>query len=146
MPRHRDFPKVRIRGTAQILRVKPPPHRQNALAAEFALASSQPLNRPDTRTRDSTSRNIQATGAEAGFILALLSKGQKACPTCPYRQKKGRMPDLRRHVRSHFRKNSDNVCRRVLNKAGMWTGGCGNSFSRKDALKRHLKKGCCKKE
>ena len=78
---------------------------------EYAISSLH--NRLDNHTRNLTlSRNIQATEAEAGPILALLSKGQKDCPICPYRQTKERMPELRRHVKTHFRKTSDNLCRR----------------------------------
>ncbi|TFY66437.1 hypothetical protein EVG20_g4645 [Dentipellis fragilis] len=74
------------------------------------------------------------------------------CPVCEWLQKNKRGPDLDRHMRSHFA--SAWACHGVpaedaelygvshcepVRVNGVWmVGGCGLSFSRRDALKRHL--------
>ncbi|KAK6991628.1 hypothetical protein R3P38DRAFT_2563822 [Favolaschia claudopus] len=85
---------------------------------------------------------------------------QKEEIVCGYVQRNRRMPDFRRHLNTHTRTFEDNAqrgwqCKRVLRSEGRkWgiaadvpsyvlmdeerVGGCLKTFSRKDALKRHL--------
>ena len=73
------------------------------------------------------------------------------CPYCNYVQKSRRKPDLDRHIETHFAENK-HVCRGVpaseadaygvsaeLRDGSEWVGGCGATFSRRDALLRHLR-------
>ncbi|KAI0074031.1 hypothetical protein K474DRAFT_1602299 [Panus rudis PR-1116 ss-1] len=75
-------------------------------------------------------------------------------PNCLYVQKNGRKPDFRRHVQTHLRNNNDPTwicCGKPVgpndprwDSAREWNGyrmfgGCWQTFSRRDALKRHLK-------
>ena len=112
--------------------------------------SSRPSKRygSSRRTRGSArSRNVQASINEAEGIEGHLSgrvRGQKSTNVCPisgcgYRQGKSRKPDLKRHIRTHFRSTVDIRCTHVLTEHGMWIGGCLATFSRKDALQRHLR-------
>ncbi|RDX51654.1 hypothetical protein OH76DRAFT_1346502, partial [Lentinus brumalis] len=93
-----------------------------------------------------------------------------ACPRCPYYQHNRRKPDLRRHIAIHRDTTSTQrarwtccgvplsdvakhgVPKRVLRQQPMvihegiaMVGGCTKTFSRKDALQRHLRvrKGVC---
>ncbi|KAI9066073.1 hypothetical protein FKP32DRAFT_1566610, partial [Trametes sanguinea] len=91
------------------------------------------------------------------------------CPYCPWVQKTRRSPDLKRHIATHTRSNNadeadwvccglpfaDAVAQGVSLQAvagdgrtyagQAMVGGCGKVFSRRDALKRHLRtrKGVC---
>ena len=73
------------------------------------------------------------------------------CPHCNYVQKSRRKQDLERHIETHFAENK-HVCRGVpaseadayrvpkaLQDGPGWIGGCGATFSRRDALLRHLR-------
>ncbi|RPD60328.1 hypothetical protein L227DRAFT_575406 [Lentinus tigrinus ALCF2SS1-6] len=91
-----------------------------------------------------------------------LPLGQRQCPFCDYTQKGRRAQDLRRHIATHTRPTEvilwsccgvpreaaakhavpDAVLRKM---DGPMVGGCGQPFSRRDALQRHLRerKGSC---
>lgn len=109
--------------------------------------SSRLAKRSSRRTHGSAmSRNVQATINEVEGLKDHLSgriRGHRptVCPIsgCKYRQANGRMPDLRRHIKTHFRKISEIRCTEVLTEHGMWIGGCLKTFSRRDALKRHMR-------
>ena len=131
------------------------------------ISSSQRRSR---RTKFS-SRNIEATPDEVEFIQRILSlrRGEipdnLVCPVKGCRYKKGRIPDFRRHLKTHLRVGiqcngmpwRDFVrCRHLFPNIseeqqpytvpgldGWWIGGCLNTFSRPDALKRHVKKNAC---
>lgn len=86
-----------------------------------------------------------------------------SCPVegCSHEQTNGRLPDLRRHILTHvgtevrcigvpwdlrhlFPCVSRNYEPYVVGElGGLWVGGCLGTFSRPDALRRHLKKSSC---
>jgi len=137
--------------------------------------SPHPRMRMDKRQRGSPpSRNKQATADQAEEIRRSLyvDKGGKAnlvCPFpgCSYEQLNGRMPDFRRHIKTHIRKDGEVRCKGVPwqdalsfphrfrnislhekpytipGESGLWVGGCLKTFSRADALKRHLNHTSC---
>ena len=91
-----------------------------------------------------------------------LPSGQRNCPFCDYTQKGRRAQDLRRHIATHTRPTEVvlwSCCgvprweatkhqipeARVNETDAEWVGGCGQPFSRRDALQRHLRerKGRC---
>ncbi len=131
--------------------------------------------RKDKRTRGSPpSRNKQATVEQVENLKRSLhcDKSEKSDLTCPfpgcmYEQHNGRMPDFRRHIKTHIRKDGEVRCKGVSwddalsfpqryrnavahekpyaipNEPGLWVGGCLKTFSRADALKRHLNTTSC---
>jgi hypothetical protein len=134
--------------------------------------------RTDRRTHGSApSRNKQATSDQVEDIRVKLSHCRVnreqlkdlICPVigCQYKQLNGRMPDFRRHIRTHIRKDGRSVVKVSLGKDfgrhrhlfpkvsmdqppyavpdedGLWIGGCLKTFSRADALKRHLRNTSC---
>jgi hypothetical protein len=140
--------------------------------------STRARKRRCTDRHDSVpSRNRQATPDQVALLLAKLSlsrvRGEMlsdlSCPAvdCKYQQLNGRMPDFRRHLRTHLRKEAEIRCKGVTwqdfmryphlfphisqyeqpytvpGEREMWIGGCLTTFSRKDALKRHLRNTCC---
>lgn len=89
----------------------------------------------------------------------VVSKNSLKCSFCTYVAPKGRLPDLRRHVKTHGKKNEDFMCcgvplaeakergvptERMKEKPLVYqrikmVGGCRKAFSRRDALLRHLR-------
>lgn len=90
------------------------------------------------------------------------------CPVtgCVQKHLHGRIQDFRRHLLTHLKKNKEICCKgmpwerflrdhlfkvsmeerspyTIPGEDGLWIGGCLKTFSRKDALKRHLKKNTC---
>lgn len=77
-----------------------------------------------------------------------------ACPHCDFVQKNHRMPDLKRHIRKHYPTNKYVCCGVPVEEkekygaketaapmeynGRMMVGGCMQSMSRRDALKRHI--------
>jgi hypothetical protein len=142
--------------------------------------SSPPCKSPPTsrRTRGSApSRNRQAAKDQVEDIRVKLSlcrvRREKlndlVCPVtdCQYEQLNGRMPDFRRHIKTHIPKEAEIRCkgiqwqdfirhRRLFPKIsvderpyavpgedGLWIGGCLKTFSRADALRRHRRNTSC---
>lgn len=117
-------------------------------------AQIAPHERPTKRARTSpTSRNVQVSSlSEPIDALALSFK----CPECGWVQLNKRMPDFKRHLKSHVRPSDGDHskgwwCKGILASsipgfrgegyqfAGEERfGGCLKTFSRRDALKRHL--------
>ncbi|KAI0636234.1 hypothetical protein C8Q77DRAFT_1072023 [Trametes polyzona] len=124
----------------------PSPHR-----------SSPSPGRPSFRPR----RNAPARTSDAPSPHSV-SEGELkwSCPHCDYVQRNGRMPELRRHIKTHTRPEvvpwiccgvpfaeaaKRGVPQKVLTEQpfeynGMlFVGGCGEVVSRRDALGRHLR-------
>ncbi|KAF8887168.1 hypothetical protein BD779DRAFT_1722687, partial [Infundibulicybe gibba] len=119
---------------------------------------------PTKRIRlPAVSRNKQA--ADSSIIDAASSGAGSGrcnfiCPACGWKQSNQRMPDFKRHLRTHTRPSDEEKergwwCKGVLyDHAATYNipqdsqpylflgqlriGGCVRSFSRRDALKRHL--------
>ena len=125
------------------------------LQLETAVRPSSSHRRTDTqpqRRNAIVSPDEFAAAAEAAAALSSRAARDKyKCPHCPFVQKARRKADLDRHVATHAGKN-EFVCRGVrAEKAGVyevpvellegseWVGGCGKTFSRRDALARHIK-------
>lgn len=122
--------------------------RAASLGADYARA------RPAKRTRPAPqSRNVQT----AALHVAPRASDPWACPHCPWVQHNKRTPDLKRHIRTHTRhaKPEQWVCcgvplaqaaafevppdaAHMEHRGQVMVGGCGKTFSRRDALKRHL--------
>ena len=131
-----------------------------------------PLPEPQTTTSSRlvtyTRRNAPISQTDATSSSTALRTNRWACPHCPYVQYNRRTPDLKRHVKSHAH-GADValwVCcggyapdaiqhgvpvdviqqGEVIEFDGLpMIGGCRKTFSRRDALIRHLKarKGRC---
>ncbi|KAF9046457.1 hypothetical protein BJ165DRAFT_1164201 [Panaeolus papilionaceus] len=111
------------------------------------------------------SRNKQSLADDANRIKEVVETSaiediDFQCPACGWIQANRRVPDFKRHVRTHLRKNDNEDkngywCKGVrvqdssryllptdaesyLFKDEARIGGCMRSFSRRDALKRHL--------
>jgi uncharacterized Zn-finger protein len=144
------------------------------LNASTTTSPRAPKRRRTDKHGSVSSRNGQATPDQVALILATLSlkrvRGSDlSCPAmnCKYQQTNGRMPDFRRHLKTHLPKTTEICCKGVTWKefiryphrfphisqyeepytipgeTELWIGGCLKTFSRKDALKRHLRNTCC---
>ncbi|KAJ7838362.1 hypothetical protein B0H14DRAFT_2789303 [Mycena olivaceomarginata] len=131
--------------------------RKGARSAPHAL-SQRSSKRPHKRTQLSPIlRNKQATVAQ---IRRVENSKNFVCEVCGWVQKKERITDFNRHLKTHQRTLDENAqkgwrCKGVrISKATTWglpahlptyifldderVGGCMKTFSRRDALKRHL--------
>ncbi|KAI0349568.1 hypothetical protein OH77DRAFT_1525577 [Trametes cingulata] len=123
-------------------------------------AASSSRNPPSKKLIASSRRNTAVTPS----TRATPRTNRWKCPYCPYVQRNKRSPDLKRHVGTHTRPTDDAealwVCCGVplidatehgvpekllleepFEYEGMFmVGGCRKTFSRRDALTRHLRK------
>ncbi|KAI0717040.1 hypothetical protein C8Q76DRAFT_840245 [Earliella scabrosa] len=109
-----------------------------------------------------TRRNVQVSPSASPAHSPPPSTDQWKCPHCPYIQHNRRVPDFRRHVRTHTRSADEvlwaccgvpvgealargvpeDVVREEPFEFGgkLMVGGCRKTFSRRDALTRHLRR------
>jgi hypothetical protein len=125
--------------------------------------SAQPRNQPATTDQVDEILVLLDRGNFSGHAKDLI------CPVigCPHQQLNGRIQDFRRHLGTHLRRNGEIRCKgmpweqflrdrhlfpkiskeerpyEVPEEGGLWIGGCMKTFSRADALKRHLRKTSC---
>jgi hypothetical protein len=139
--------------------------KRSRISAPSAPSSSVsgtalPHNDPPSSTPlQPVHRNKRARVCHPDYGTRTNSVPRLGCPHCPYIQKSGRLPDLRRHIRAHERQTQEPewVCcgipvelakdYKVPSGASVkiWggremIGGCYHAFSRRDAYKRHLAK------
>ncbi|KAJ7288167.1 hypothetical protein C8J57DRAFT_508526 [Mycena rebaudengoi] len=136
--------------------------RSSASPAASLPSSTTSSQRPLKRARLALgSRNKQA--ASPAIIQRVANSAETAdftCPECGWKQENERMPDFKRHLKTHLRPNDEEPekgwrCKGVLaSDAAQYgvpsdeetyifldrerVGGCMKTFSRRDALKRHL--------
>ncbi|KAI0329286.1 hypothetical protein GY45DRAFT_883801 [Cubamyces sp. BRFM 1775] len=133
----------------------PPPTLDLASALSLLLSTQPPKTTPRRNTRVATARAHPVPGPSS----ALFAADRWTCPHCGYIQANRRKPDLRRHIATHTTTAEDWVCcgvplfdaeltkelppaalqkDPVIYNGQLMVGGCNKSFSRPDALKRHL--------
>ncbi|CAL1713262.1 unnamed protein product [Somion occarium] len=112
--------------------------------------------RPEPYIRTTSRRSLQCAPGE---VLSLDLHGdhgfQCTKGDCNYVQKNERIPDLKRHIRAHQGGTKIICCGQPIGPdhphwadGYLWEGkirwgGCWRTFSRKDALTRHLNTQCC---
>jgi hypothetical protein len=140
----------------------PPPVTSQKRRRDEASDYAAPVARAAKRSRASPqSRNVQATAIDSDDESSASSPNKTSnpwkCPHCSWVQHNRRVPDLKRHIRTHMRYAGPErwVCCGVpasrAHEYGvgpsapqteyngtLMVGGCQKSFSRRDALKRHL--------
>ncbi|KAI0758869.1 hypothetical protein C8Q74DRAFT_1372778 [Fomes fomentarius] len=155
--------------------VVPPPRRSSrrgtsrrATSASISQSSSSPAPKLRTYKR----RNVQVPSELAAMSVPGPTTGTPGhstnwrCPHCPYVQHNHRSPDFNRHVATHstlekaqwvccgvpvFDARAQGVPESVVHEEPfeyeglLMVGGCQRTFSRRDALHRHLRssKGLC---
>ncbi|OSC99919.1 hypothetical protein PYCCODRAFT_742485 [Trametes coccinea BRFM310] len=136
-------------------------------ARRVKTSSPYPVTSPSSSSNDSSPtlppRIATRRNAAVSTPARATSSNPWQCPYCPWIQKTRRSPDLKRHIETHTRSNNANdakwVCcgvpfgealargvppKVMLGDACMYAGqvmvgGCRQVFSRRDALKRHLR-------
>ncbi|CDO77006.1 hypothetical protein BN946_scf184298.g33 [Trametes cinnabarina] len=142
------------------------PYPTSPAASSSASPSPSSLrdSSPPLIPRIATRRNAAVPTAARHTPCPTPSANPWKCPYCPYVQKTRRTPDLKRHIETHTRSDSADeanwVCcgvpRGAASDLGVpqkamtdepfeyagqdMVGGCRQVFSRRDALKRHLRK------
>ncbi|KAJ7069641.1 hypothetical protein C8F01DRAFT_977054 [Mycena amicta] len=122
----------------------------------FSEQGPSDSDRPAKRRRPApVSRNRQTTQAEVQRAEASDEFADFKCKVCGWIQHNKRVPDFKRHVKTHQREADDKANRgwacagvkasEYTGKADVYeylgerrAGGCRKTFSRRDALKRHL--------
>ncbi|KAF7298872.1 hypothetical protein MIND_00835100 [Mycena indigotica] len=159
MPSPKLIPRKRARSSSPA-RLPSAPYR--AFSDPPAQSTSTESGRPAKRARPPpVSRNRQTTLAEVQQAEASDEYADFKCQVCGWIQHNKRIPDFKRHVKTHQREADDQANRgwccvgvlvgdarhysRISRGAEIYThlgqqriGGCRKTFSRRDALKRHL--------
>ena len=138
---HYPFPTVNPRDTLL----------QPNTAGQLDSSHRRTETHPQRRNAIVPPDEFAAAAKAAAALSSRAARDKYKCPHCPFVQKARRKADLDRHVATHTGKN-EFVCRGVrAEKAGVyevpvelldgseWVGGCGKTFSRRDALARHIK-------
>ncbi|KAI0760544.1 hypothetical protein C8Q74DRAFT_1372391 [Fomes fomentarius] len=149
--------------------VSPPPRKSRRRTSRRATSSStsQHPSSPAPRLLTYKRRNVQVPSKLAAMSVQPAASHAKrwGCPHCTYVQHNHRLPDLNRHIATHSPEERQWVCCGVpvfdAQEQGMpesvvheepfehegllMVGGCKKTFSRRDALGRHLRsrKGWC---
>ncbi|KAI0754261.1 hypothetical protein C8Q80DRAFT_1117030 [Daedaleopsis nitida] len=138
-----------------------PPHTRRSRSARRPSLPPYPEPHPvDGRLTTFKRRNVQVPSAAATALPA--KRNCWKCPFCPYVQRNQRKPDLKRHIETHMSPEESPrwiCCGVPVGRApalgvpdeiaheepfefvGMeMVGGCRKTFSRRDALSRHLRR------
>ncbi|KAI0046637.1 hypothetical protein FA95DRAFT_1345263 [Auriscalpium vulgare] len=86
------------------------------------------LPTPPPALHSAVSSSASRSSAHAATRMSRVHPYARVCPHCSFVQENGRLWDLKRHVKTHDPVRRKFVCGR---------GGCGEAFSRKDAVMRH---------
>ena len=152
------IPPLTIQADASILSTLPPPEIRKDRAVVPTMKASRAKRVRSGKVRP-PSRGVAdpATGAASGTDKQYVLK----CPVCGFPQSTQRKGDFLRHMRTHEdAKLTRYVCCGIpaahlaasglspghsvrLYKGCAFYGGCGKSYSRMDALQRHLGKSGC---
>jgi len=143
-------------------RTSPTSHKYKPNAPAGRRTSPNDLaKRPKKKRRAApSSRNRQTTSPATIELAAGQTDADLVCPECGWEQTNQRLPDFKRHLRTHTRPSEQDQstgwwCKGVpLDEAAkydvphtaeaylfldVWrVGGCQRTFARRDALKRHL--------
>ncbi|GJE92964.1 hypothetical protein PsYK624_091230 [Phanerochaete sordida] len=155
--------------TRKSTKAKPPARFAPYAAPPSPASSSTSVDSTPVR-RAAITYTTARTAQVAGPIPAPRTRGPRAwhCPHCAHVQRNHHLPDLRRHLATHYAASRSHVCRGVragafapdalpgaLARFGgavqeedgeLYVGGCFKAFSRRDALLRHLRNAnleCC---
>lgn len=143
-------------------RVKKPDSRYSPYSAPSSPSSSSSSSSPVLRPAAVKFTTPRTRQVEPGMDVAEpTTEGPNAwaCPHCAHVQTNSHLPDLRRHILTHYPSSRVHVCRGVRLSAAhldahgiedfedyfvdedgeVWVGGCYRAFSRRDALLRHLR-------
>ncbi|KAI0760575.1 hypothetical protein C8Q74DRAFT_239950 [Fomes fomentarius] len=149
--------------------VTPPPRKSRRRTSRRATSSStsQLSSSPAPGLRTYKRRNVQVPSELAAMSIQPTASRTNPwqCPHCSYVQHNRRSPDYKRHVETHSPKKGQWVCCGVPvfdaqaqgvpesmlheepfeHEGLLMVGGCKKTFSRRDALTRHLdsNKGRC---
>jgi hypothetical protein len=143
-------------GRHKRFRTSTPPSALPHSVSSAALSHNHP---PSSAHFQLASRKRRSRVCHPAHEPRVNSVPRLGCPHCPYVQKSGRLPDLRRHIRAHERQIQEPewVCCGIPVELAkdykippgalvkIWggremIGGCHYAFSRRDAYKRHLAK------
>ncbi|KAI0917321.1 hypothetical protein AcW1_007462 [Taiwanofungus camphoratus] len=146
------------RATARKQRPSPYAHASPASTPPLSPASSRSPSSgasPRSPRAGPRPRNIQAPLLFE--VATAAAKDSFACPQCPYVQLNRRRPDLTRHIATHFSSADPgkwtccgvpveraaeygvtDISNPYVYEGQLMVGGCQKTFSRRDALKRHL--------
>ena len=143
-------------------RASPTPHERKPNSPNGRRTFPNDLaKRPTKRPRVApSSRNRQTDSPATIESAAKQTNADLVCPECGWKQFNRRLPDFKRHLRTHTRPSEQNQstgwwCKGVpLDEAAKYdvpnttepylfldewrVGGCQRTFARRDALKRHL--------
>ena len=143
-------------------RASPTSHKRKPNAPDGQRTfPNDPSRRPTKRPRAAPSSRNKQTNSPATIELAAdQANADLICPECGWKQFNQRLPDFKRHLRTHTRPSEQDQstgwwCKGVrLDEAAKYNvpstaeaylfldvwrvGGCQRTFARRDALKRHL--------
>ena len=152
-PQSLEIPPLSTQADASILSALPP-----ASDSRAKVRAVVPTARPKRGRSGRKHKVATAAAAAASAVIGTDKGGMRECKTCGFKQTTGRKSDFKRHVKTH--KETEYVCFGIPDThpaaAGLgpgcsvrefndqkFLGGCGNSYSRMDALQRHSRTSGC---